>query len=162
MLSALALLVLASKAYGSSEGTGASHLRLGREAALKTDEDLYWVDYPQSWHQQAVRIVDHQFTTFAELKTSARAAKQAGVSVLQLVGPQKRQACPGPWYGGLQLCDHINGSFPAGDGTLEEWNALVEEVRPLRFMWWTNLIYWSSQGPVFKQALADTCAATSD
>ena len=69
-----------------------------------------------------------------ELKRFATSAKKAGVSVVQLVGVQKRQQCPGPWYGGeidrheellslsrssadpqciatgLQLCDHINGS----------------------------------------------------
>jgi hypothetical protein len=120
------------------------------------DEDLRWVEHPQSWHQRAVRILDHQFSTFAELKQFATNAKKAGVSVVQLVGVQKRASCPGPWYGGLQLCDHINGSFPAMDGTLEEWQAMVKDLKPLRFMWWTNLAYWSAQGPVFKQALADT------
>eukprot|EP01051_Picozoa_sp_SAG22_P002215 SAG22_NODE_98_length_20720_cov_17.226662_2_plen_1113_part_00 len=119
------------------------------------DEDLRWVDRPQSWHQQAVRILDHQFSTFAELKRFATDAKRAGVSVVQLVGVQKRQQCPGPWYGGLQLCDHINGSYPAMDGSLAEWQAMVHDLKPLRFMWWTNLAYWSAQGPVFKQALAD-------
>ena len=127
-------------------------------ALAGSNEDLYWVERPNAWHQQAIRIVDHQFSSFPELKTFATQAKQAGVSVVQLVGPQKRKACPGPWYGGLQLCDHINGTFPAGDGTLAEWQAMLTELKPLRFMWWTNLAYWSAQGPVFQQALSDTRA----
>ena len=54
--------------------------------------------------------MDHRFTTFDELYTFATDAKKAGVSALMLVQIQKTEACPGPWYNGLQLCDHINGS----------------------------------------------------
>jgi hypothetical protein len=90
-----------------------------------------------------------------ELATFARGQKQAGVSVINLVQVQKTEACPGNWYNGLQICDHINGSFPAADGTLEEWQKLMEELRPMRFMWWANLNYWSVQGQVWAQALAD-------
>ena len=79
-------------------------------------DDLVWRDAPHAWHQQAARIVDHRFTTFPELLSFARDAKQAGASVLMLVQIQKTEACPGPWYNGLQLCDHINGTFPAADG----------------------------------------------
>ena len=80
------------------------------------DESLAWNNTAHAWHQQAARIVDHRFTTFPELLSFARDAKQAGASVLMLVQIQKTEACPGPWYNGLQLCDHINGTFPAADG----------------------------------------------
>lgn len=69
--------------------------------------ELAWVDRPQSWHQQAIRIVDHPFTTLQELKTFALSARKAGVSVVELVGPQKTERCIGYWYGGLGLCDHV-------------------------------------------------------
>ena len=82
------------------------------------DADLLWRDAPHAWHQQIARIVDHKFHNFTEFAKFSRAAKQAGVSVVNLVNPHKTAACPGPWYGGLQLCEHINGSFPARDGTL--------------------------------------------
>ena len=57
-----------------------------------------------------------------------------------LVSVQKTSKCPGPWYNGLQLCDHINGSYPVEDGhgdpgSLAEWQALVKELRPMRLMW---------------------------
>jgi hypothetical protein len=128
------------------------------------DADLAWIDQPNSWHQQAIRIVDHPFTTLAEVSdykiTSSRhkslkysscgasltmqlrsfglAAKKAGVSVVELVGPQKTKRCVGVWYGGLGLCDHINGTYPASDGTLEEWQQMLKEIRPVRLMWWAN------------------------
>ena len=89
-------------------------LAVGARAA--NDSDLVWRDNPRAWHQQIARIVDHRFTTFPELLSFARDAKQAGASVLMLVQIQKTEACPGPWYNGLQLCDHINGTFPAADG----------------------------------------------
>lgn len=85
----------------------------------------------------------------------ARQAKQAGVSTLMLMKVQNTTACPGSWYAGLQLCHHINGSFPAADGTLEQWQALVAELRPMRLMWWWNAAYWSVQGPVWADAAAD-------
>lgn len=60
------------------------------------------------------------------------------VSALMLVQIQKTAECPGPWYNGLQLCGHINGTFPAADGTLSEWQALVQRLKPMRLMWWIN------------------------
>lgn len=121
-------------------------------ASAVDERDLQWTNDPKQWHQQTARIVDHRFTTFAELRVFANNAKRAGVSVLMLVEPQKTSACPGNWYNGLQLCDHINGSFPASDGTLAQWQALLREVQPMRFMWWMNPVYWSVQGPVFAEA----------
>jgi hypothetical protein len=117
--------------------------------------DIAWKDDPSAWHQSLARIVDHRFITFAELLKFARGAKRAGVSALMLVQIQKTEKCPGPWYNGLQLCDHINGSFPAADGTLAEWQAMVAELKPMRLMWWTNPTYWSVQGQVWAQAAAD-------
>ena len=117
--------------------------------------DLVWRDTPNAWHQGLARIVDHRFSTFPELLTFARNAKKAGVSALMLIQIQKTSQCPGPWYNGLQLCDHINGSYPAADGTLAEWRAMLNEIRPMRLMWWTNPTYWSVQGPVWAQATAD-------
>lgn len=72
--------------------------------------DLVWTDDPGAWHQQLARIVDHRFTTLDELETFADDSKRAGVSALMLVQVQKTRSCPGGWYNGLQLCDHINGS----------------------------------------------------
>ena len=72
-----------------------------------------------------------------------------------LVSIQSTANCPGPWYNGLQLCDHINGSYPVESGTLEEWQAMVREIRPMRLMWWSNHAYWSTQGAVWRQAAAD-------
>lgn len=63
-------------------------------------------------------------------------AKKAGVSALMLVQIQKTEACPGSWYNGLQLCDHINGENPAADGTVEQWQQLAEDLKPMRLMWW--------------------------
>ena len=82
------------------------------------DADLLWREVPHAWHQQIARIVDHKFQNFSEFAKFSRIAKQAGVSVVNLVNPHKTAACPGSWYGGLQLCEHINGTFPARDGTL--------------------------------------------
>ena len=117
--------------------------------------DIAWVDQPQSWHQQAIRIVDHPFSSLAELRSFALAAKRAGVSVVELVGPQKDSRCVGYWCGGLGLCDHINGSFPAKDGTLAEWRQMLEDIKPVRLMWWANFAYWSTQGEVWEQAMAN-------
>ena len=152
-------------------GTGATgfvarlppHGLLGASRVLQTsngkmlshDSDLMWRDTPNAWHQQIARIVDHRFSTFNELVVFARNAKKAGVSVIMLVEIQKTAACPGPWYNGLQLCEHINGSFPAPDGSLEQWQAMLREIAPVRLMWWTNMVYWSVQGPVWAQAAAD-------
>ena len=47
-----------------------------------------------------------------------------------------REACPGPWYGGLQMCEHINGSYPAAEGTLERWQQMLQKIKPMRLMWW--------------------------
>ena len=77
--------------------------------ATTTNDDLAWNPTPSAWHQQIARIVDHRFSTFAELRTFATNAKKAGVSVLMLVQLQSSANCPGDWYNGLQLCDHING-----------------------------------------------------
>lgn len=72
-----------------------------------------------------------------------------------LVQIQKTSSCPGGWYNGLQLCDHINGTYPAPDGTLAKWQALVATLRPMRLMWWTNPTYFSVQGEVWREAKAD-------
>ena len=100
------------------------------------DTDLAWTNNPRQWHQQTARIVDHRFFNFSVFKKFATDAKKAGVSALMLVQPHKTEACPGPWYNGLQLCDHINGSYPASDGTLEEWQQVLEEIKPMKLMWW--------------------------
>ena len=118
------------------------------------DEDLRWTNNPKQWHQQTARTVDHRFSTLAELRTFARGSKQAGVSTLMLVGVNQISACPGSWYGGLQLCDHINGTFPAADGTLSEWQEMLEEIQPMRLGWWWNPAYWSVQGAAWAQAAA--------
>lgn len=60
--------------------------------------ELAWVDRPESWHQQAIRIVDHPFSTLEELLQFGLAAKKAGVSVVELVGPHKTSSCVGYWY----------------------------------------------------------------
>jgi len=128
-------------------------------SAARPSSDLAWVDEPRAWHQQLARIVDHRFLTFDRLESFARKAKLAGVSVLMLVQIQKTEACPGPWYNGLQLCDHINGSNPAADGTLGQWQALVQELKPMRLMWWMNPTYVSVQGQIWAQAKADKLSA---
>eukprot|EP00040_Diaphanoeca_grandis_P020945 m.111402 g.111402 ORF g.111402 m.111402 type:complete len:772 (+) comp28119_c0_seq1:329-2644(+) len=117
--------------------------------------DLVWTDNPKQWHQQLARIVDHRFTTFSELKSFALRAKQAGISALMLVQIQNSVSCPGSWYNGLQLCDHINGSYPVDDGSLEEWQQMVSELKPMKLMWWANMDYWSVQGEVWAQAKQD-------
>ena len=133
----------AAAAYAATQNTSKWH---------ENDADLVWRDTPNAWHQQLARIVDHRFSTFDELVTFARNAKKAGVSALMLVQIQKTASCPGPWYNGLQLCDHINGTYPAADGNLTAWQKMVEEIKPMRLMWWTNPDYWSVQGPVWKEA----------
>ena len=40
-------------------------------------DDLTWKQTPQAWHQQAARIADHRFSTFAELRTFAANSKKA-------------------------------------------------------------------------------------
>ena len=84
--------------------------------------------------------MDHPFSSLVELREFGLQAKKAGVSVVQLVGPQKTKRCVGYWCGGLGLCDHINGSFPADDpeATLVEWQQMLTEIRPVRLMWWAN------------------------
>lgn len=121
--------------------------------------DLEWVEDPRQWHQQVARIVDHRFKSFTETASFVANAKKAGVGAVMLVSPNKMEACPGGWYNGLQLCDHINGSFPASDGTLAEWQQMVAEAKPMRLMWWINPTYWSIQGEVWAQANA---SKTSD
>ena len=138
------MLVLASASAMSAADTGATD-----------DEDLIWKDDPGAWHQQLARIKDHRFSTFAELRRFALDAKRAGVSALMLVEIQKTSACPGPWYNGLQLCDHINGSYPVGDGSLAEWKQMLKDIRPMRLMWWVNPTYWSVQGQVWSEASSD-------
>lgn len=118
------------------------------------DDDLVWRNDPRQWHQQLARIVDHRFLSFEALEAFAVQAKQAGVSALMLVQVQKSAACPGGWYNRLQLCDHINGSFPAAGGTAERWQKMVAAIRPMRLMWWMNPTYWSVQGEVWAQAKA--------
>ena len=119
------------------------------------DTDLQWRDDPGAWHQQLARIVDHRFTTLDQLELFAAEAKLAGVSALMLVQVQKTAACPGNWYNGLQLCDHINGSYPAADGSLDRWQQMLQRIKPMRLMWWTNPAYWSTQGKVWSEASAD-------
>ena len=51
-----------------------------------------------------------------------------------------------PWYNGLQLCDHINGSYPVDNasgegGTLREWQQMLAAIKPMRFMMWFNAAY---------------------
>ena len=55
-----------------------------------------------------------------------------------LVEIQNTTGCPGPWYNGLQLCDHINGSYPVVDGTLAQWRDMLQKIKPMRLMWWNN------------------------
>eukprot|EP00900_Chrysochromulina_parva_P027378 jgi/Chrpa1/9274/Chrysochromulina_OHIO_Genome00018311-RA len=117
--------------------------------------DLSWVDDPRAWHQSLARIVDHRFSTFDELYRFATDAKKAGVSALMLVEIQDTRACPGPWYNGLQLCGHINGSYPVVSGSLARWRQMLDEIKPMRLMWWVNPSYWSVQGPVWAQAAAN-------
>eukprot|EP01047_Picozoa_sp_COSAG01_P025890 COSAG01_NODE_1651_length_9623_cov_6.232045_1_plen_155_part_00 len=133
------LLLLQAVGCGAAADGGSSPSAVPTAAAWGGGDDLAWVNHPSQWHQQAARIVDHRFRSFPELLTFARDAKQAGASVLMLVQVQKTAACPGSWYSGLQLCDHINGSYPAADGSLAEWRAMLEEIKPMRLMWWTNL-----------------------
>ena len=116
------------------------HFRLAaaRRRLDVADGDLAWREAPGAWHQQLARIVDHRFTTFDELYTFATDAKKAGVSALMLVQIQKTEACPGPWYNGLQLCDHINGSYPVASGSLAQWKHMLAEIAPMRLMWWNN------------------------
>ena len=120
------------------ETKAAEYSQLNATALHADDGDLLWVDAPGAWHQQLARIVDHRFTTFDELYTFATDAKKAGVSALMLVQIQKTEACPGPWYNGLQLCDHINGSYPVASGSLAQWKHMLAEIAPMRLMWWNN------------------------
>jgi hypothetical protein len=136
------------------EANAKEYAKLDAQKLYVNESDLVWQNDPRQWHQQTVRIIDHRFSTFDAFKTFGTNAKKAGVSALMLIQPHKTEACPGPWYNGLQLCDHINGTFPASDGTLEGWQKLVQELKPMRLMWWTNMNYWSVQGQVWKQALA--------
>jgi hypothetical protein len=155
----LACLLLVEFAASTSSGFTE---QLFRNAAAEYEQlsgpyadDLIWRNNPKQWHQQMARTVSHKFQTFDDFKSFARKAKQAGVSSLMLVGVNKIASCPGPWYSGLQLCDHINGSFPAADGTLEEWQQVLQEIKPMRLQWWWNPTYWSTQGEVWKEAEAD-------
>eukprot|EP01051_Picozoa_sp_SAG22_P000016 SAG22_NODE_1_length_62449_cov_158.689270_16_plen_461_part_00 len=52
------------------------------------------------------------------------------------------------------MCEHINGSFPAADGSLEKWQGMLAEIKPMRLMWWWNPVYWSTQGPVWRTEAA--------
>ena len=81
------------------------------ESPEALDVSLVWREAPNAWHQRLARIVNHRYSTFGELRRFALGAKRAGVSALMLVGIQETTSCPGPWYNGLQLCDHINGSY---------------------------------------------------
>ena len=68
-----------------------------QRALYEHKADIAWTDNPKSWHQQTARTIDHQFTSFDELATFARAAKKAGVSTLMLEKINKMGSCPGPW-----------------------------------------------------------------
>jgi len=127
-----------------------------RLSELYTDGvDVQWRETPNAWHQSLARIVDHRFHSFDVLEDFALTAKKAGVSVLMLVEIHKTASCPGWWYGGLQLCEHINGSNPTAGGTIAQWQSLVQSILPMRLMWWNNPTYWSVQGPVWAEALTD-------
>ena len=120
---------------------------------MSADSDLVWRDNPRAWHQQIARIVDHRFTAFDELARAARRGRCCVSVARDARAGAKTAACPGCALTprGLQLCDHINGTVPAADGTVDAWQALVAELRPMRFMWWTNMDYWSA-GPVWPRA----------
>ena len=38
---------------------------------------------------------------------------------------------------------------------MAEWQELVRELKPMRLMWWSNMAFWSVQGPVWKEADAN-------
>ena len=133
----------------------ARHSALGHSASPLADDDLRWINTPRAWHQQTARTIDHRFLDFPTLLTFARQSKLAGVSNLMLVQIQNTTSCPGGWYNGLQLCNHINGSFPAAGGNLSSWQAMVDELKPMRLSWWTNPTYWSTQGSVWATAAGD-------
>ena len=105
---------------------GGAHRAPRMVRILEDLSNFTWRDSPGAWHQQMARIVDHRFSSFDELYTFALNAKKAGVSAIMLVEIQKTSACPGPWYNGLQLCDHINGTNPAADGSLDQWRRLLQ------------------------------------
>jgi hypothetical protein len=126
------------------------------QAALYAgDADVVWADAPGAWHQQVARIVDHRFKTFDAMFAFVMEAKKAGVGAVMLAQIQNTTGCPGPWYNGLQLCDHINGSYPVVDGTLEQWKDMLDKIKPMRLMWWNNPVYWDVQGGVWAEAVAD-------
>lgn len=144
-----------SSVVGSSSSSSSNSVNRGISSISNNNSDLVWREDPRAWHQQLARIVDYRFDSFTNLKNFARTQKKAGVGALMLVQIQKSQACPGSWYNGLQLCDHINGSMPVDTNvTLDEWQSLVQELKPMRLMWWTNPTYWSVQGEVWAQAKA--------
>jgi hypothetical protein len=105
------------------------------------DADITWTDAPGAWHQQTARIVDHRFKTFDAMFEFVMRAKKAGVGAVMLAQIQNTTGCPGPWYNGLQLCDHINGSYPVVDGTLEQWQDMLQKIKPMRLMWWNNPVW---------------------
>jgi len=74
-----------------------------------------------------------------------------------LVEIQNTTGCPGPWYNGLQLCDHINGSYPVVDGTLAQWRDMLQKIKPMRLMWWNNPVRCDSLCFVFSRS---TCNRT--
>ena len=59
----------------------------------------------------------------------------------------------------LQLCNHINGSYPVVDGTLAQWKEMLQKIKPMRLMWWNNPVYWSVQGSVWAEAKRDKRSA---
>lgn len=119
------------------------------------EAEMRWVEAPAGWHQQLARVVSHRYSSFDELRAFAADAKRAGVSALMLVAVQKTQACPGPWYDGIHLCEHINGAYPVEGGNLSQWQDMVRGLRPMRLMWWMNPTHWSVQGPVWAEAVAN-------
>ena len=126
------------------------------QAQLYTgDRDIVWQDAPGAWHQQVARIVDHRFKTFDKMYKFVMDAKRAGVGAVMLVQIQNTTGCPGPWYNGLQLCNHINGSYPVNDGSLARWKQMLIDIKPMRLMWWNNPVYWSVQGQVWAEAKSD-------
>ena len=64
---------------------GCCGLTLGAPTPERVNDDLKWTDDPSAWHQQISRILDHRFSTFAELRHFALSAKKAGASVLMLI-----------------------------------------------------------------------------
>ena len=125
------------KAASSYAETRTSLLEVTQNISLV--HDLLWRDSPSEWHQQLAQVIAYRFSTFDELEVFARNAKRAGVSALILTKVHDMRPCAGSRYNELQLCAHINGSYPVPDGSLEQWQMMVRNLRPMRLMWRVNM-----------------------